>query len=112
MRALRSWPGAWTGWVGKGVLAVDQEPRVDPIVDIVARMYPNRDIEFYSTSACQPTTPSVRHRVDGCMRAAENPPTPPNRVEETLEVAPAYLEEYTAESDPQDLDEVERAAEG
>jgi hypothetical protein len=46
------------------------------------------------------------------MRAAENPPTPPNRVEETLEVAPAYLEEYTAESDPQDLDEVERAAEG
>jgi hypothetical protein len=32
-------------WVGKSALAVDQEPRVDPIVDIVAWMYPDRDIE-------------------------------------------------------------------
>lgn len=39
-----------TGWgcvqVGKGALAVGEEPRVDPIVDIVARMNPNRNIEF------------------------------------------------------------------
>lgn len=33
-------------WVGKGALAVGEEPRINPIVDIVAWMNLDRDIEF------------------------------------------------------------------